>query len=111
MHKRELSGTHTTREPEVIKLLFFEDKIAVEVKARGNAAAVHIYIILTPLYIYRKYTIEICCGDGVGCTKKTRGKTDRLKKLKNEYESNEENVLIHIYRLNKMRKISSHFFR
>jgi len=51
MHKRELSGTHTTCKPAVIKLLFFEDQIAVEVKARGNASAVHIYIILTPSYL------------------------------------------------------------
>lgn len=52
MHKRELSGTHTTRKPEVIKLLFFEDQIAVEVKARGNAAVVHIYIYYTNAFIY-----------------------------------------------------------
>lgn len=46
MHTRELRGTHTTRRKPaaVIKLLFFEDQIAVEVKARGNAAAVHIYV-------------------------------------------------------------------
>jgi hypothetical protein len=40
MHQRELSGTHNTRKSAVIKRLFFEDKIAIEIKASGNPIAV-----------------------------------------------------------------------